>query len=82
MVEAMLVAKGLQFFNGKPVEAKRILQWREQIGDTAPKMTDECVEAVRRIRTLFDLRGRGTAKVATMEAQLLIEVVARNWDSR
>jgi hypothetical protein len=74
-VQGELHKKGIE------IKAKTLLQWREQQGDSAPKVSDEADQAIRQIRAQGDPALASSIESQKQAARLLVEVFAR-YDSR
>jgi hypothetical protein len=65
-------------YRGKPISASRLRQWREQVGDTSPKSTDDAVRAIQAKRPPQLGRSLPNAK---QEAMGMAQLAAR-WNSK
>jgi hypothetical protein len=73
-VEKMLADAGVRL-NGKMIEAKRILQWREQTNDSAPKGADEAIASTKEIKKRV-YPANATLEDAKLAAFRLVTVVS------
>jgi hypothetical protein len=74
-VQGELRKKGIE------INAKTLLQWREQKGDSAPKTSDEADRIITQIRAQGDSTLAPSVESQKQIARMLVEVFAR-YDSR
>jgi hypothetical protein len=76
LMEQMLSSAGA-LYQGKPITAANLIQWRKQTGDSAPRTADEAVRIVGQICAQRPASFPSTIQNQKLIAQMIASVVAR-----